>query len=324
MQETVLVLGAGGRFGRAATTAFAAAGWRVRTLSRGAVTVGDPAIDARRGDARDPAVLASAMTGVDVVVYAINPPYGRWSRDVLPLAERAFEAAELVGATVLLPGNVYAYGDALPARLDESTPFAPSETLGRVRERLERRLREASERGARAIVLRAGDFVEGRRSGNWFEDHVLGRLDAGRVRYPGPLDRAHAWAWLDDVAAAAVGLAATRHRLAPFETVGFPGWSPTGQELVATLERVSGHSLTVGAMPWPLIRLAAPFSADLRGVLSVRWLWERPHAIDGRRLAELLPDFRPLDLDAGLALALTRLGRDVRSSAEAIGTTQRV
>jgi len=39
----------------------------------------------------------------------------------------------------------------------------------------------------------------------------------------------------------------------------------------------------------------------------MRWLRECPHAIDGGRLAELLPGFRPLTLDAGLRLALERL-----------------
>ena len=116
---------------------------------------------------------------------------------------------------------------------------------------------------------------------------------------------------MPDLAEAAVGLAAAKDRLAPFETVGFAGWSPTGAELVGALERVTGRALAVRPLPWPLLRLAAPFSAELRGVVAMRWLWERPHAIDGTRLAELLPGFRPVGLDAGLRLALGRLEADV-------------
>ena len=323
MNDTVLVLGAGGCFGRAATTAFGQAGWRVRTLARTLPPTGReagpagldepdrggrPGIDIRIGDPRDAATLDAAVDGVDVVVHAINPPYGRWAREAMPLARSTIEAAARHGATVLLPGNVYPHGRTLPARLDEATPFAPSEALGRIRAEMEEAFRDASARGVRTIVLRAGDFVAGERTGQWFEDHVLGRLDRDRVVYPGPLDRPHAWAWLPDLAAAAVGLAAIRDRLAPFEAVGFPGWSPTGEELVRALERVTGRALEVRSMPWPLLRLVAPFSADIRGVVSMRWLWERPHAIDGARLAELLPGFRPVGLESGLRLALDRLG----------------
>jgi len=314
MSDTVLILGAGGRFGRAAGAAFAGAGWHVRTLSLTepggrSTPLGAKHFEHRVGDPLDPTTLDTAVRGVDVIVHAINPPYGRWAEEAVPLARATARAAARHGATILLPGNVYAYGAALPPRLDERTPFAPSESLGRVRAEIERVLREASEHGARTIVLRSGDFIEGRRSGNWFEDHVLAKLDAGLITYPGPLDRTHAWAWLPDLAAAAVALATVRTRLAPFESVGFAGWSLTGGELVEALERIVGRPLRVRAMPWWALRLAAPFIADLRGVLSVRWLWQRAHAIDGTRFAELCPDFRALDSDAGLALALERLER---------------
>ena len=326
MTDTVLILGASGRFGRASTEAFARAGWRVRTLGRRSVPelvpgndVHGATIEHHRGEPLDAPTLDAAADGVDVVVHAINPPYGRWCRDAVPLARATARAAGRAGATVLLPGNVYAYGAALPARLDETTPFAPSESLGRTRRDVEAVFREALD--VRTIVLRAGDFIEGRRSGNWFEDHIVDRLDAGRVTYPGPLDRAHAWAWLPDMAAAAVGLAAARARLAPFETVGFPGWTLTGEELVAALERIMGRPLAVRSMPWWALRAVAPFSGNVRGVLSMRWLWEREHAIDGRRLAELLPDFRPLEAEAGLALALERLGPPLPGAASTLAAT---
>ena len=335
MNSSVLVLGANGRFGRAATLAFARAGWRVRTLTRSppapevaaaadgvAAVAADgnsatAAVDARVGDPLAAGTLDAAVAGVDVLVHAANMPYGRWTREALPLARAVIGAAERHGATVLLPGNVYPYGAGLPRHLDASTPFAPSEPLGRVRAAIEEELRAASVRGVRSIVLRGGDFIEGRRSGNWFENHLVGALGRGRVTYPGPLDRSHAWAWLPDMAAAAVGLASVRDTLEPAETVGFPGWSPSGRELIAALERVADRALEVRTMPWRSLRLVAPFSADIRGVLSMRWLWERPHAIDGSRLAELLPGFRATDLDSGLALALERLGWSRPSPASA-------
>ena len=312
---TVLVLGATGRLGRHAAHAFDAAGWRVRTFGRRAPGADVPG-EHGAGDVLDAGALGAAARGADVLVHALNPPYRAWEREVPALTEAVLEAARSSGATVMLPGNVYHFGrTTMPPVLLPDTPEAPSSGLGRVRSTLEARCREAARTGVRTIVVRAGDFVEGVRSGNWFEDHVANRIDAGRITYPGPLDRAHAWAWLPDLGRAFAGLAARREALEPFHVVGFPGWTLTGRELVDALEAVVGRPLRVGSMPWPLLRLAAPFAPDLRGVLAMRYLWQVPHRIDGAELARLLPGYSATPAELGLREALGRLGADVPSRA---------
>lgn len=301
---TVLVLGASGRLGRHAADAFDAAGWHVRTFARRPLD----GADHRVGDVLDAAALGDATDGVDVIVNGLNPPYRRWTREVPALTDAVIAAARGGGATLMLPGNVYAFGETMPARLDGSVPDAPTTTLGRVRAELEARYRAASADGVRTIVVRAGDFVEGVATGAWFEDHLVKRIGAGRMTYPGPLDRDHAWAWLPDLGRAFAALATRRDALEPFHVVGFPGWTLSGRELADALERVLGRSLAVDAMPWPLLRLLAPFSGDIAGVVQMRYLWERAHAIDGTELARLVPDFRATPVDAGLGQAMRRLG----------------
>ena len=73
--RTVLVLGAGGRFGRAAASAFSDAGWQVRAFVR----PGRPAPKARgikviEGDAFDARSVVEAAQDVGVIVHALNPP----------------------------------------------------------------------------------------------------------------------------------------------------------------------------------------------------------------------------------------------------------
>ena len=68
----VLVVGASGRFGSAAAQAFAAAGWRVQTLSL------------RLNEPHDPLPQAQAGGAIDVLVYAANPLYTRWDQELLP------------------------------------------------------------------------------------------------------------------------------------------------------------------------------------------------------------------------------------------------
>ena len=84
--KTVLILGANGRFGQAATQAFAGAGWRVLAQVRraGAAALRDAA-RALLLPLQDTAGLARQAAGAQLVLYAINPPYTRWDTQALPL-----------------------------------------------------------------------------------------------------------------------------------------------------------------------------------------------------------------------------------------------
>ena len=64
MTQTVLILGASGRFGRNAARAFRAAGWTVRGFDRQTDT------------------LEQAARGMDVIVNAWNPLYPDWARQL--------------------------------------------------------------------------------------------------------------------------------------------------------------------------------------------------------------------------------------------------
>lgn len=294
MTGTVLVLGARGRFGRHAAQAFRAAGWRVRALTRGAPA--EAADEAVIGDGASAGDVARAALGVDVIVQGLNPPYPDWARDLPRFTEALLAGARASGATVLLPGNVYGYGSDLPEVLTEETPQRPDTRKGRLRVELEWSLHAAAERGEiRAIVLRAGDFIDDRIAGNWLDTHLTKDVARGRFVYPGPLDRAHAWAWLPDLARAAEALAARRAALPPFAAFGFAGVSPTGAELAEAVGRAAGRPMTVRRFPWPLLRLSAPVWPLAREVLEMRYLWERPHRIDGAALARVLPELRATD-----------------------------
>jgi nucleoside-diphosphate-sugar epimerase len=313
MTGDVIILGAKGRFGRAAVDAFLEAGWRVRALARDWSGAPPGGREIRVvGDAFSGASLGEAALGCDVIVNAVNPPYPRWSRDMPRITSAVLAAAKSSGATVMIPGNVYNFGAAMPARLDEATPQRARHRKGRLRIAMERTYAEAASEGVRTIILRGGDFFEGVRSGNWFEDHIIARLDQGKVMYPGPLDRVHAWAFLPDMARAMAGLAGQRSRLDAFTRIGFPGYALTGRELVDGLERVSGRSLVVRSMPWPLIRVLGLVMPQMREIAEMAYLWRVPHAIDGAGLADLLPEFSPTAFDDALRIAL-----DVREASPA-------
>ncbi|MEO1040048.1 MAG: NAD(P)H-binding protein [Pseudomonadota bacterium] len=305
--ERVLVLGAKGRFARAAISGFEAEGWSVRAAARSWTS---PPAGAEQVslDAFDAPSVARAAEGCSVIVNALNPPYPKWA-DALPrFTANTLAAARSSGATVMLPGNVYSYGSGMPEVLDETTPHAPTTRKGRLREAMEASYREAAGDGVRTVILRAGDFIEGADTGNWFETHMGAKLDKGRFVYPGPLDRDHAWAYLPDLGRAMAALATRRSQFESFETIGFPGWTLTGDELVAQINTLLDRSLNVSGMPWTMIRLLGLVWAQGREVAEMAYLWSNPHQIDGAKFAALLPEFEATPVTEGLAAVLRRMG----------------
>jgi nucleoside-diphosphate-sugar epimerase len=316
--KTVLVLGASGRFGQAAVQAFAAAGWRVLAQARRAPAALPAALPARAAPIaaalEDTDALAAAAAGASVVVYAINPPYTVWAAQMLPLARQGMAAAERLGALFMLPGNVYAYGEGMPAQLDESTPERPTTDKGRLRAALESELRERAAAGRlRAVVIRAGDFYGGG-TGSWLDLAVVKSLAAGKLVYPGPLDLPHAWAYLPDLARAFVAVAQLDDRAA-FETLHFAGHTLTGRELLDHVESAAAdlglrpeRGFRRGGMPWPLLRAAGIFVPMLREVAWMSYLWRVPHQLDGSRLATRVSSLPATPPRQALRQALVDLG----------------
>lgn len=282
MTGTVLILGQSGRFGRHAALAFTDAGWSVRCFDR------------RRDD------LMGAAKGADVIVNAWNPPYPDWAAQVPPLHAAVRNAALAADATVIVPGNVYVFGARTPAPWGTDTPHAAANPLGRIRIEMEAAYRAD---GVRTILLRAGDFLDTEPSGNWFDRIMIRKLPQGRFVCPGDPDVPHAWAFLPDLARAAVALAGKRADLPRFADVPFPGYTLSGREMHAALERINGRTLRLDRMNWLPLRLAAPFWPLGRYLLELRYLWSTPHSLEGEQMRGLLPDFDATPPEVALARA---------------------
>ena len=156
MSNQVIVLGAKGRFGRAAVTAFLAAGWQVRAFARSWDGVaGRSDVEYVEGSAFDAGALMAAARGCDVIVNALNPPYPRWKTDMPRMTEVVIAAAKAASATVMIPGNVYNYGEAMPEILTEATPHAPTARKGVLREEMERDVQAMHEYGLWATLQKA-------------------------------------------------------------------------------------------------------------------------------------------------------------------------
>ena len=325
--KTVLVLGARGRLGQAAVHAFSAAGWRVlaQVRTRAGVARKPGQIDLALHETR---ALVQAARTATVVVYAVNPPYADWATQLLPLARAGMAAAHALGATFMLPGNVYAYGKSMPALLSESTPEAPSGDKGLLRQQLETELAERGTCGTlKSVVIRAGDFF-GPATGTWIDQMIAKQVLRGqpKLTYPGPLHVPHAWAYLPDLARTFVAVAETLG-LPAHSRWHFEGHTMCGAELLLGLEQAARnigllgtHARVVHAqMSWTPVRAIGLVLPLFRELARMRYLYEVPHALDGRALQAKFGPLTHTPLPEALRLTLQFLAaRSAPKSAAAL------
>ena len=283
MPKTALILGPTGRFGRHMTAALSRHGWHTRAFNR----------------ATDD--LQKAAEGVDLIVNGWNPKYTDWAAQVPTLTRQVIAAAETSGAAVLLPGNIYVYGQDIPPVIGPETPHRAMHPLGQIRRKMEDAYRDA---GVKTVILRAGDYIDTEPSENWFHKIIVAHLAKGRVSYPGPMTLPHAWAFLPDVAEAGVLVADRLEALPVFSDFMFEGYTLTGHELSQALGDAIGQNIKTKRMSWLPIQMARPFWAEAKHLVEMRYLWRRPHRPDGRALARFIqPNFKPTPLHQALQTA---------------------
>ncbi len=314
--RTVLILGANGRLGCAAAQAFHAAGWSVLAQVRRDPSPCLPAsVRLLRIALSETEALTAAAASASVVVHAVNPIYTRWEAEALPVLRSGLAVAERLGAHFMLPGNVYNFGADMPSVLSEGTPMRPTTRKGVIRVEMETLMAErAAACNFAASVVRAGDFF-GAGRGTWLDLAVVNSLATGKLVYPGPMDIAHAWAYLPDLARAFV-LLAVQPREAGLQTWHFEGHTLTGTQLLDQIEATAGAlgvapagGFRRGGMSWGLVAAAGLLVPMWRELARMAYLWRVPHALDGRRLAGL----------PGGAPAVTPLAIALRESLLALG-----
>ena len=311
--KIALVLGATGGIGGTLARRLLSAGWHIRAMNRNAdkARQAQPAFDWVQGDAMSADDVARAADGAELIVHAVNPAgYRNWGELVLPMVDSTIAAACATGATILLPGTIYNFGpDAFPT-LREDSPQNPVTSKGRIRAEMERRLKQATTRGARVIVVRAGDFFGPGAANNWFSQ---GMVQAGKpvksVLYPGARGVGHQWAYLPDVAETMARLVERRHALPDFAVYHMDGvWDVDGRALIDAIGRVAGRRPNVRAFPWWSLPLLAPFVPLFRELREMRYLWSTPIRMDNARLVSVLGEEPRTPLDVAVRRTLESMG----------------
>jgi len=312
--RTALIIGATGSFGAHALCALVRRGWTVRALARDPGKARQQAGDRMpiewiQGDAMDLTDVAKAAAGVSIIVHAANPPrYKNWRGLALPMLRATIAAAKAQGARIVVPGNVYNFApDAGPA-IAEDAPQAPVTRKGQVRVEMETMLREATDDGAKVLILRAGDFF-GPAAPNsclaWLTTRKAGRVTS--VYRPGPA--AHAFAYLPDLAETLGRILEREDELADFEVFHFAGhWLEHGEDMAMAIRRAANDAaIPIKPFPYPMLIALSPFVTLFRELLEMRYLWEKPIGLSDAKLQAFLGEVPATPLDTAVREALADL-----------------
>lgn len=273
MGKTVLLLGASGKICQHSARAFTQAGWSVKTFNR------------KTDD------MTQAAQGCDVIINGMNPPnYENWAENIPAITRDVIAAAKASGAMVVIPGNVYVYGNT-PGIWSENTPHRPNTVKGRIRADMEKTYLDAANDGVQTLILRAGDFIDTQPSDTVMNMIMMKGIKNGKIARLGPVGTVRAYCYLPDWARAVVELVEMRDQLTMFEDVPMPGQAFSVTDLHWALESATGRSLKITAFPWWAMTLASPVWPLAKEFREMRYLFETDHQLCGKKLTRLLPHF---------------------------------
>lgn len=327
MSKGILVIGASGGLGSAIAAEQLRRREPVVALARDEARLrrqlahADPGglLSVKGGSALDSAGLLEAAEGCSAIVHAVNLPYAQWSPGMERVTMNVVAAARCANAPILFPGNVYGLGPPTNTPFGEQAPDRPCCDLGRLRVKLETMLRTMSqERGAPGVlIVRAGDYF-GPSVRNGLVDRLFARaIDRQPIQALGDLSRPHQWAFVPDLARAMLDLLALRSRLDHFAVVNFPGHTakPARGFLELVAARAGRATLEIKTLPWWTLRLAGLWDANIRALLTLRYLWDQGVLLDGSLFARLLPRFEPTPLELAVDQTIAAYRRDQRTDA---------
>jgi len=284
--KSVLIIGITGNFGSQMALALTQHGWKVKALMRD-TTMAPDYLDKSaifQGNANNKDDVLKAAQQADVLVYAVNPAYHRWHLEALPMLEPCLQAAEILGLRVLFPGNVYNY-QPQQMLVDEDNEQTSTTDKGVIRQKMEQRLFKASQQGAKVMIIRAGDFIGPDMRLSWTEHMLKQKKSHWQVSMPHNNNHTHFWSYLPDICAnATLLLEQAEHDFEVWHDGGLALKTSDWQQAF----NANGMQTKITGFPWVIFKVIALFSAELRAVIKMRYLWQEHVVLNGQKMKNKL------------------------------------
>jgi nucleoside-diphosphate-sugar epimerase len=266
-------------------TTLAEHGERVRAVNRsGKSSDLIPAgVEVVSADASDPAQAIAAAEGAAVVYQALNPAYHRWAELFPGLQAGALAAAKQSGARYVSIDNLYLYG-LVDGSITEDSPVAPTSRKGELRARVAADVLAANKAGdVQAAILRSSDYYGPGVTVSAFGARTFEPLLAGKGgEATGNADIRHSFAYIEDVARAAVALGTNDGLL------GGVWFTPhaaaqTQRSMIEDASKQLGVKPRVSTVSPLMMRVVGLFSPPVREMGEMMYEFTNPFVVDSSK-----------------------------------------
>jgi nucleoside-diphosphate-sugar epimerase len=254
-------------------------------------------------DVSDPEQAIRAADGAGVLYQALNPPYHLWQQLFPGLQSGALAAAKASGARYISIDNLYMYG-RVEGAMTEDSPIAPCSRKGELRARMGAEVLAAHDSGeVRAAILRSSDYYGPGVTLSAFGERTFMPLLAGKGgEAVGNEDLAHSFAYIEDVARAAVVLG-TRD-----EALGGVWFTPhaTAQSqrtMIDESSRLAGVKPRVNVVNPLMLRAVGLFSPSVREMNEMMYEFTNAFVVDSSKIEREF-DLSATPLTEGLSRTL--------------------
>ncbi|MEV6279934.1 NAD-dependent epimerase/dehydratase family protein [Nocardia sp. NPDC051832] len=299
MSDLHIVTGAG-PVGVTIAEQLAAAGRRVRVLTRSGGGPEHPLVERRKVDAAQPDRLAGEFDGAAAVYHCAGASAyaaATWRAELIPAQRTVLDEAGKNGTVVVFAENLYSYGrvdrpitEDMPRTADFGKPGVRTELV---------RAREAH--ATPTVSVGASDFLGPYVRASLSGEQLFAPILAGKkAKALGRLDMPHSFSYVPDVAAAMIRAAADEALWNSF--LHAPTAPPvTQRELIDLIGRAAGvpDPQVLALSPWMLKALGL-FSPPMRELAEMSYQGAAPFVLDSSASEKRL-DLRPTALDTAVA-----------------------
>ncbi|GAB4016006.1 NAD(P)H-binding protein [Spirosoma migulaei] len=317
---TILVLGATGSIGYAVTANLLARQLPVTILVRNrakaeALFPNQPTLTLVEGDVQDATLLNRIAVNQDFIFHGINYPYNKWFGNMDTATQKVIDAATQQQATIILPGNVYNFGNTKAPIREDSKPN-PCTRKGQLRVEIEAMLEQAATAGnCRVMNVRLPDFwgpnVLNEGVKPIFENAFNGKALPWIVN----VDIPHQAVYTKDAAEVIVRLMlrdwATKTQSSGIQSKPYEVWNYGGTTVPSIrwwfeqISALTGKPLKVQVYSRFIVSVLGLFMPVLREVNEMLYLYENTIVLDDQKVLSLFPDFQPTPMKQALIETLT-------------------
>ena len=256
------------------------------------------------GDVNDFSLLQQTAKGKTIIFFGINYPYQQWDTRMIPTTELVIKVAHENKATILFPGNIYAYGNFPKPIKEDSIPLLTTEK-GKLRWRVIHQLELATQnKNCKVIVLRLPDFY-GPNVTNGLIKPIFGNAAQGKpmeslVRS----DIAHQFVFT--LAAARVFYRLEQEQsLSDMATYNFTSTTvPSIDALGKSISQISNTPEKIKVTPIWLLKIVAIFLPVVKELKENFYQFENCVEVNDDMLRSLYPDLTLTPFEESLQITL--------------------